>query len=40
VTVNNLLADPSVAGIVATYRDITERKVFEGKLSQLAFSIR
>jgi diguanylate cyclase (GGDEF)-like protein/PAS domain S-box-containing protein len=37
VTVNNLLADPSVAGIVATYRDITERKVFESKLSQLAF---
>jgi diguanylate cyclase (GGDEF)-like protein/PAS domain S-box-containing protein len=37
VTVINLLADPSVAGIVATYRDITERKVFESKLSQLAF---
>jgi diguanylate cyclase (GGDEF)-like protein/PAS domain S-box-containing protein len=37
VTVSNLLADPSVTGIVATYRDITERKVFETKLSQLAF---
>jgi len=37
VTVRNLLADPSVAGIVATYRDITERKVFESQLSQLAF---
>jgi len=29
VVVNNLMAEPSVAGIVTTYRDITERKEAE-----------
>lgn len=34
---NNLLADPGVAGIVVTSRDITERKEFEAQLTRLAF---
>jgi diguanylate cyclase (GGDEF)-like protein/PAS domain S-box-containing protein len=37
VIVTNLLADTSVGGIVATFRDITERRTFEDKLSHLAF---
>jgi diguanylate cyclase (GGDEF)-like protein/PAS domain S-box-containing protein len=37
VIVNNLLADAGVSGIVATYRDITERKGFEKELAHLAF---
>jgi diguanylate cyclase (GGDEF)-like protein/PAS domain S-box-containing protein len=37
VTVTNLLADPSVGGLVATYRDVTQRKASERKLSLLAF---
>src|SRR5438105_9576347 len=38
VIVRNLMDDPAVGGIIATYRDVTERKAFERKLSQLAFS--
>jgi len=34
VIANNLLAEPSVAGIVTTYRDITERKRAEAGLSE------
>jgi diguanylate cyclase (GGDEF)-like protein/PAS domain S-box-containing protein len=34
---NNLLADPAVAGIVITSRDVTERKAFEEQLSRQAF---
>lgn len=34
VIINNLLADPSVAGIVATGRDITERKLAEAALKE------
>jgi diguanylate cyclase (GGDEF)-like protein/PAS domain S-box-containing protein len=34
---NNQLLDPAVAGIVATYHDITERKSFEHDLRYLAF---
>ncbi|MCA1648437.1 MAG: EAL domain-containing protein, partial [Chloroflexi bacterium] len=37
VIANNLLLQPSVAGIVVTYRDITERKRFESELKHLAF---
>jgi diguanylate cyclase (GGDEF)-like protein/PAS domain S-box-containing protein len=32
----NLLRDPGVAGIVATFRDVTERKAFETQLSHMA----
>jgi predicted signal transduction protein with EAL and GGDEF domain len=34
----NLVADLAVGGIVATYRDVTDRRIFEHQLSQLAFS--
>src|SRR5262249_12362935 len=34
---NNLLGDAGVQGIVATFRDITERKMFERQLTELAF---
>ena len=37
VIANNLLGDPSVQGIVATFHDITERKSFERQLTDLAF---
>jgi diguanylate cyclase (GGDEF)-like protein/PAS domain S-box-containing protein len=37
VITNNLLIDKTVAGIVATYHDITQRKAFEEELLQLAF---
>jgi diguanylate cyclase (GGDEF)-like protein/PAS domain S-box-containing protein len=37
MTVVNLLADPSVAGIVANARDVTERKVLEEQLAHQAF---
>ncbi|MGH2366569.1 MAG: putative bifunctional diguanylate cyclase/phosphodiesterase [Chloroflexota bacterium] len=37
VVVTNRLADPGVAGLVATYRDVTERKRYERELAQLAF---
>jgi diguanylate cyclase (GGDEF)-like protein/PAS domain S-box-containing protein len=37
VVVNNLLHQASVAGIVVTYSDITERKHFERDLKHLAF---
>jgi diguanylate cyclase (GGDEF)-like protein/PAS domain S-box-containing protein len=37
VIVNNLLTEPSVAGIVATCRDITERKQAEAQLREYAF---
>ncbi len=37
VTLNNLLRDPAVAGIVATFRDISERKAFEAELAHQAF---
>ncbi len=33
----NLLHEPSIAGLVATARDITERKAFEEQLTQQAF---
>jgi diguanylate cyclase (GGDEF)-like protein/PAS domain S-box-containing protein len=35
--VRNLLDDPSINGIVATLRDITERKQLEAELTRLAF---
>ena len=38
VVATNLLQQPAVEGIVATWRDITERKAFERELSRLAFS--
>src|SRR5262249_54429004 len=38
VAATNLLQHPAVEGIVATCRDITERKAFERELSRLAFS--
>lgn len=38
VILRNLVGDPAVGGIVATCRDITQRKTFERKLAQLAFS--
>ncbi len=34
IIINNLLAEPSVAGIVATGRDITERKLSEAALQE------
>jgi diguanylate cyclase (GGDEF)-like protein/PAS domain S-box-containing protein len=37
VVATNLLDQPSVAGVVATYRDVTERKAFERELRHLAF---
>jgi len=37
VVVTNLLRDPRIAGIVATFRDITERKQFEEALAYQAF---
>ena len=37
VIANNLLDNAAVAGVVLTGRDITERKVFERQLQQLAF---
>ena len=33
---SNLLRDPGVAGIVATFHDVTERKAFETQLSHMA----
>ncbi|HEY0584083.1 MAG TPA: diguanylate cyclase, partial [Chloroflexota bacterium] len=38
VIATNLLHQPAVEGIVATCRDITQRKAFERELSRLAFS--
>ena len=38
VVATNMLQQPAVEGIVATCRDITERKAFERELSRLAFS--
>lgn len=37
VIVTNLLHEPAVSGIVATFHDITERKIHEETLSELAF---
>jgi diguanylate cyclase (GGDEF)-like protein/PAS domain S-box-containing protein len=37
VHLRNLSAEPDVGGIVANYRDITERHVLEGKLAHQAF---
>ena len=37
VILTNLLAEPAVAGIVATCHDITERKKYERDLTQLAY---
>ena len=37
VVATNLLDQPAVAGVVATYRDVTERKTFERQLRHLAF---
>ena len=36
-TTKNLLADPSIGGIVVNYRDITERKTLEDRLRYQAF---
>jgi len=36
VTLTNMLADPAVSGLVATARDITERKAFEAQLTRQA----
>src|SRR5258708_10530652 len=38
IVATNMLDQPSVEGIVATCRDITERKTFERELSRLAFT--
>ncbi len=38
IVANNMLQQPAVEGIVATCRDITQRKAFERELSRLAFS--
>jgi diguanylate cyclase (GGDEF)-like protein/PAS domain S-box-containing protein len=38
VVATNLLHQPAVEGIVATCRDITQRKAFERELSRLAFT--
>src|SRR5712691_1362561 len=38
VVATNMLDQPAVEGIVATCRDITQRKAFERELSRLAFS--
>ena len=35
--VTNMLDDPAVAGIVANFRDVTERKVLEEQLAHQAF---
>ena len=40
VVVNNLLAEPSVAGIVITYRDITERKQAEAAIERERYQLR
>jgi len=37
VIVSNLLHDVAVNGIVSTFHDITERKIYEKELSELAF---
>src|SRR5262249_8753758 len=37
VVATNLLGQPAVAGVVVTYRDVTERKAFERQLRHLAF---
>jgi PAS domain S-box-containing protein len=37
IILNNLLDEADVAGIVATSRDITQRKAFEAQLTQQAF---
>lgn len=37
VIFNNLVQDPNILGIVATCRNITERRKFEEELTQLAF---
>jgi diguanylate cyclase (GGDEF)-like protein/PAS domain S-box-containing protein len=37
VTLNNQLANPSLKGIVANARDVTERKAAEASLAQLAY---
>ena len=37
VIFTNLLDEPAVAGIVATYHDITERKTYEKELTNLAY---
>jgi diguanylate cyclase (GGDEF)-like protein/PAS domain S-box-containing protein len=37
VVVTNLLHDPAMGGLVATVRDVTERKAFEQQLTQQAF---
>src|SRR5579859_2345503 len=38
IVATNMLDQPAVEGIVATCRDITERKTFERELSRLAFT--
>ena len=37
VILANLLDEPAVAGVVATYHDVTERKSYERELTKLAF---
>jgi diguanylate cyclase (GGDEF)-like protein/PAS domain S-box-containing protein len=38
VVLTNLLHDPAMQGLVATVRDVTERKAFEQQLTQQAFN--
>ena len=38
VILTNLIDEPAVAGIVATYHDVTERKTYEKELTNLAYS--
>lgn len=37
VTLANLLNDPAIDGIVATFHDVTERNLYERRLTKLAF---
>lgn len=37
VVLTNLLSEPAVAGLVMTWRDVTERKAFEAQLTHQAF---
>lgn len=37
LTITNLLSEPAVGGIVATFHDVTDRKTYEQELTTLAF---
>ena len=37
VVLTNLLAEPAVGGVVATFHDVTDRKSYESRLEDLAF---